>query len=122
MDEETAETLGWLPLTSLCIYIISYNLGYGTGPWLVMSEVMSKDTNTIFGPFAGSFSWSMAFLITFTFNNITDLIGIGQTFWVLGGFSVVGVLFTFFVIPETKGKSMAYIQKMLENETEKQSE
>lgn len=29
VNEEAAEDLGWLPLTSLCVYILAYPVGYG---------------------------------------------------------------------------------------------
>lgn len=64
-------------------------------------------------PFIGAINWTFAFIITLTFSPIADIITIGPTFWIFSGVSFVGILFTFFVIPETKGKSMAEIQKML---------
>lgn len=37
----------------------------------------------------------------------------GQTFWIFGAGSVLGILFTFFVVPETKGKSLVEIEEIL---------
>lgn len=115
-DPETAQNIGWLPLTSLCIYIIAFALGFGPLPWLIMSEVMPKDLNTIASPITAAFNWSLAFLITATFNTISDGIGIGQTFWIFAALSLLGTIFVFLVVPETKGKSMADIQRMLSGE------
>jgi MFS family permease len=30
---ELADSIGWLPLTSLCIYLIFFAIGYGPIPW-----------------------------------------------------------------------------------------
>ena len=37
------------------------------------------------------------------------------TFWLYGGVCLIGAVFTFFCVPETKGKSIEEIQKMFAN-------
>lgn len=115
-NQELAETLGWLPLTSLCIYLIAFAIGYGPVPWLMLSEIYSKEYNAIASPITGSFNWLLAFIITVTFGSISTAIGIGQTFWIFAGLSVLGTIFTFLLVPETKGKSMNDIQRILNGE------
>jgi len=116
VDEEAAESLGWLPLTSLCIYNIAYPFGFGGVPWLVVSEVAPKNMKAFCGPIIGFFTWGTAFLVTLSFNNITELFGTGETFWIFASASVVGVFFTYFVVPETKGKTLAEIEFSLNKE------
>lgn len=113
---EIAETLGWLPLTSLCVYLIAFAIGYGPVPWLMLSEIYSTEYNAFASPITGAFNWTLAFIITVTFGSISNAIGIGQTFWIFAGLSVLGTIFTFLFVPETKGKSMADIQRMLNGE------
>ena len=113
VDEEAAESLGWLPLTSLCIYILAFPCGYGGIPWLVTSEVAPKKMKAFCGPIVGFFCWSFAFLITLSFTNITESFGSGPTFWIFAIGSVVGAFFTYFVVPETKGKTLAEIELSL---------
>lgn len=113
VESDKTDSLGWLPLTSLCIYLVAYSVGYGPLPWLLMSEVYSKDCNAIASPITGFFAWALAFTVTSTFGYISDAIGIGQTFWVFAGLSFIGIFFSIFVVIETKAKSMAEIQKLL---------
>lgn len=40
-------------------------------------------------------------------------LGRGGTFWLFSGLSIVGTVFVFFVVPETKGKSLNEIQAIL---------
>lgn len=94
----------------------SFALGFGPIPWIMSSEVYSKDISAISSPVAGAFNWTLAFLITKYFNTISNSIGIGQTFWIFTGLSLLGTAFVVFVVPETKGKSMAEIQRMLTGE------
>lgn len=113
---ESAESLGWLPLTSLCVYLIAFALGYGPVPWLMLSEIYSSEYNAIASPITGAFNWGLAFVITLSFGSISDAIGIGETFWIFAGLSVIGTIFTFMFVPETKGRSMNDIQRMLNGE------
>lgn len=113
LDAELAETLGWLPLTSLSIFIIAFALGFGPIPWLMVSELYSKDINYIASPVTGFINPCLTFLVSSTFTMLTESIGVGQTFWIYAGCSFVGIFYVFFLVPETKGKSLAEIQSML---------
>lgn len=110
------DDLSWLPITSLCIYLVTYAFGYGPLPWLLISEIYSKDYNAIASALNGFFSWILAFIVTASFGSISDVIGIGQTFWMFAGLSFIGIFFTYFVVIETKAKSMADIQRLLAGE------
>ena len=115
-NSKAASDLGWLPLSSLCLYIIAFALGFGPIPWLMLSEVYSKEVNGIASPLSGALNWSLAFFITATFGTISAGIGIGSTFWIFAGLSVIGSIFVFLIVPETKGKSMLEIQRTLAGE------
>lgn len=105
------ENLVWLPLTSLCIFLVAFSIGYGPIPWLMLSEIYSKDYNAIASPISAAFNWMLAFTITATFGYLTDAIGTGPTFWMFAGLSFVGILFNIFVVIETKAKTIAEIQR-----------
>lgn len=112
-DPATAKSIGWLPLTSLCVYLVFFAIGYGPVPWLMLSEIYSKEYNAVASPITAAFNWTLAFIITCTFGSISSALGIGQTFWIFAACSALGTTFTFLVVPETKGKSMNEIQSML---------
>lgn len=75
----------------------------------MLGELFAADIKGIAGSAAGTFNWILAFVVTKTFSNILTAIGIGPTFWLLSVFSVLGTVFVFFVVPETKGKSLLEI-------------
>ncbi|XP_055693278.1 facilitated trehalose transporter Tret1-like isoform X3 [Lutzomyia longipalpis] len=112
-DPTQTENLGWLPIVSLCIFIVMFSFGFGPVPWLMMGELFASDVKGFAGPIAGTTNWLLAFVITKTFVNLKDAIGAGETFWLFSGFSIVGLVFVFFLVPETKGKSLTEIQELL---------
>lgn len=110
--------ISWLPVTSLCVFIVAFSIGFGPVPWLMIGELFASDLKIIAAPIAGMFNWLLAFVITKTFVNLTTFMGNGETFWLFSGLSILGTIFVFFVCPETKGKSLFEIQKMLAGEKE----
>ena len=54
-----------------------------------------------------------AFVITKTFVDIVAALGQGGAFWLFSGLSFLGTIFVFFIVPETKGKSLIEIQAIL---------
>lgn len=112
-NDEMAKKIGWLPLTSLCIYIFAFSVGFAPVPWILASEVYSKEMSPIASPLSGALSWGLAFVLTVTFNSISEVIGLGQSFWIFAGVTALGIIFVIFVVPETKGKSMREIQLIL---------
>jgi Sugar (and other) transporter len=104
----------------------------------MMGELFASDVKGIAAPLCGTLNWllgesfdinygnisysfdffSVAFVITKTFTNLNELLGQGQTFWLFSGLSILGTVFVFFIVPETKGKSLNEIQKMLSGESD----
>lgn len=112
-NEDSVENLGWLPVASLCIFMIMFSIGYGPVPWLMMGELFATDIKGFAGSIAGTTNWVLAFIVTKTFKNLNDGLGNGGTFWLFAGVTLVGVIFVFLAVPETKGKSLNEIQQEL---------
>ncbi|XP_037933161.1 facilitated trehalose transporter Tret1 [Teleopsis dalmanni] len=112
-DVESVSSLGWLPVCSLCAFIIMFSIGYGPVPWLMMGELFATDIKGVAGSLAGTTNWVLAFIVTKFFVNLKQAMGNGETFWLFAGITVVGIFFVFFFVPETKGKSLQEIQDIL---------
>uniref|UniRef100_A0A1A9WSP4 Major facilitator superfamily (MFS) profile domain-containing protein n=1 Tax=Glossina brevipalpis TaxID=37001 RepID=A0A1A9WSP4_9MUSC len=113
-DNQSVTNLGWLPVSALCVFIIMFSIGFGPVPWLMMGELFASDVKGVAGSIAGTSNWVLAFIVTKTFVNMKEALGSGQTFWLFAGITVVGAIFVFLLVPETKGKSLNEIQKILE--------
>lgn len=59
-----AETISWLPILSLVLFILTYCWGLGPLPWAVMSELFPIEVKAIASPIATAFCWILSFLIT----------------------------------------------------------
>ncbi|XP_054258655.1 facilitated trehalose transporter Tret1-like [Macrosteles quadrilineatus] len=105
-----------IPLASVGLFIIIFSLGFGPIPWMMTGELFSSD---IKGPCTGmavGLNWFLAFLVTKLFGPLKTLLGSGITFGMFGVICGVGVVFVLLLVPETKGKSLDEIQRMLGEE------
>lgn len=121
-DSSIVLAIGWLPLVALSLFIIAFSLGFGPIPWMMAGELCMIDIKAFVGSTAGTFNWLLSFTVTSTFNSLNQAIGAGQVFWMFAGIMLVGFVFIFFVVPETKGKSVDEIQLMLGAEVPQRNE
>ena len=50
---DLANGIGFLPLSSLCLYIFAFSIGFGPIPWLMMSEIFSPEVKGITSSISG---------------------------------------------------------------------
>ncbi|CAL8101448.1 unnamed protein product [Orchesella dallaii] len=109
---ETAENLGWLPLLSLVMYMVTYCCGVGPLPWTLMGDLCPPHIKGIASAMTTSTNWGLGFLVTFTFQGIVDAIQGYGAFWIFSGICALGAAFAAFVLPETKGKTVEEIMRL----------
>jgi len=107
---DTAATMGWLPLTSLLLYVFFNELGYGPIPWLLSGELIPLAVRTLGNGVAVTAYSLFAFVISLTFPLLTNLLSQYTTFWLYAAFSLLGLLLAW-KLPETKGKSLEEIEE-----------
>lgn len=106
-----ASFLAFIPLGSLVLYMVSFCMGYGPVPWMLLSELFAPEIKGVASGFAILCNWVCAFVVTFSFPILNDAFGSHVTFYILGCVMGVATLFVHFVVPETRGKTLAQIQE-----------
>ncbi|KAL7644384.1 UNVERIFIED_CONTAM: hypothetical protein RMT77_005214 [Armadillidium vulgare] len=108
-NPSVAENVSWLPLASLIIYILAFNVGFGPIPWLMAGELFSPEIKDLCISIATMFNWIFAFIVTVSFQPLQSLMYDFGVYWMYGGFCILSLLFSIFVVFETKGKTLAEI-------------
>ncbi|XP_062129246.1 facilitated trehalose transporter Tret1-2 homolog [Drosophila sulfurigaster albostrigata] len=128
-DPSSVESLGWLPITSILLFIVFFSIGFGPVPWLLMAELFTDDVKSVAGSIAGTSNWFSAFLVTKLFPLLKNAIGSAPTFWIFTVIAIIAIFYCMFFVPETKGKTLIEIQHILaggklppKNETETETE
>ncbi|XP_063236592.1 facilitated trehalose transporter Tret1-2 homolog [Bacillus rossius redtenbacheri] len=107
---EGAGPAGWLPLACLCVCMVAYSLGLGPLPWLMMAELAPVEHKGLISSLAVFVNWVLVFAVTFAFNGLVALLGAAATYGGICAACLMGTLFVYLVVPETRGKSREEIQ------------
>ncbi|KAF7270697.1 hypothetical protein GWI33_016365 [Rhynchophorus ferrugineus] len=114
LNEFNVEPVFWLPITCLIVYMLVFSFGLGPLPWTVMSEIFPSNVKGIASALSSTTAFVTSCLVTFLFPILSEILGMAGSFWMFAVFCLLGYFFVFFVLFETKGKSLAEIQRILQ--------
>ncbi|KAH9758739.1 Sugar transporter ERD6-like 6 [Citrus sinensis] len=92
--------------------VVTFSLGMGPIPWVIMSEILPINIKGLAGSVATLANWLTVWLITMTANLLLNWSG-GGTFAIYTVVSAFTVAFVSIWVPETKGKTLEEIQRSL---------
>ncbi|ORE12020.1 general substrate transporter [Rhizopus microsporus var. microsporus] len=97
-----------LLVASVFCYVASFAIGIGPVPWMITSELTPIYASSAVGSVCTAMNWAMNFLIGQVFPVIFAAIA-GWSFLIFAIICAIAFLFTFFCLPETKGRSIEEI-------------
>lgn len=112
-DGKDVSSISFLPLLSVIFFIVMFSLGYGPIPWMMVGELFAPEVKGSATGIAVALNWISAFIVTLCFVFLVKNLGSAATFWIFSVICFVGTLFTFVLVPETKGKTLNQIQREL---------
>lgn len=94
-------------ISVICIitYVGGFSIGMGPIPWNMLSELYPNDVRGLCQGAITAVNWLCTFIIALSFPSLSDLLK-EYTFVPFAIFIWVAIVFAFFFVPETKGKSM----------------
>jgi MFS transporter, SP family, galactose:H+ symporter len=107
----TGGFLGTLTVISLMIYIAAFATGMGPVFWLLISEIYPLNVRGTAMSLATVANWTANFLVAVTFLSFVNVLTQGGTFLLYAVVGVLAWIFTYRLVPETKGKTLEEIQK-----------
>lgn len=103
--ETTLDSVGWLPLVSLIVYIFFFSIGFGPLAWSINAEIFPREAKGLGSSIATSFNWLCSFFVTQFQADLIDEITSYGVYFMYSAVCAVGVAFVILILPETKGKS-----------------
>ncbi len=103
-------THGWLVVTCLFAFMVFNSGGIQVIGWLVGAEVYPMGIREKATSLHAAVLWGSNLLLTATALSLVNVLGIGGAMWFYALLNLLGFLFIYFVVPETKGRSLEEIE------------
>jgi len=94
----------------LVIYVACFAFGLGPIFWLMISEIYPLKVRGAAMSVATVANWATNLVVAVTFLTLVEVLGRPETFWLYGMIAVVAWVFFYFLVPETKGKTLEQIE------------
>ncbi|KAK6644733.1 hypothetical protein RUM43_001002 [Polyplax serrata] len=111
ISEETIHTLGWIPATSLLLYIVTSTIGFLTLPWAMIGEVFPPEVRGFAAGLTTCMAYIFNFIVVKVYPDMVDAMTEYGVFFFYGSFSLLGTIFVIAFLPETQGKTLAEIEE-----------
>lgn len=103
--------VSWLPFACLMVYFFTSTLGFITMPFALAAECFPAEIKGTVTGVITCFAYLFNFIVVKIYPSLIVGIGAFGTFMFYGLFSAAGTLFVYFLLPETKGKTLAEIEE-----------
>ncbi|XP_041973306.1 plastidic glucose transporter 4-like [Aricia agestis] len=104
----------WLPVFILSLVLFLYNVGLGSVPFVLISELFSMNVRSFASSFLISWMWLSNFLLLRYFGSLAFALGLHATYYICASITLLGAGYIYYILPETKGKSQDQINEALE--------
>jgi len=102
--------LAWIAVICLMGYVASFAISLGPIFWLLIAEIYPLRIRGLAEGTAATFNWASNLVVSLTFLTLVEKLGASSTFLLYASFSVTSWLFAYYLVPETKGRTLEEIE------------
>lgn len=103
----------FLAIAMLLVFVVGFAFSAGPLVWTLCSEIQPLKGRDFGIGVSTVTNWIFTAIVGGTFLTLLNSIGSANTFWLYAAFNAVFLLFTFALVPETKGVSLEQIERKL---------
>ncbi|MDF9794914.1 sugar porter (SP) family MFS transporter [Catalinimonas alkaloidigena] len=113
---------GFLIVLLVLANVMFYSITLAPLLWVVLSEIFPNRIRGAAMSIAAFAHWLGNFTLTFSFPTIKENLGWANNFWLYGVICAIGFVVLYYILPETKGKSLEEIEHELIDGSPKKEE
>ena len=102
-----------LILIGILGFVAAFAISLGPVMWVLFSELFPNRIRGLAISFVGLINSGVSFIVQLVFPWEMSTLGSSTTFMIYGVFALLGLIFVVMKVPETKGKSLEELEKML---------
>lgn len=106
----TSGAAGLLATVCLGLYIASFAISLGPIFWLMISEIYPLNMRGSAMSIAALCNWGSNFIVALIFPVLLATFGGAGSFWLFAVLGIVAWIFVYFMVPETKGRTLEEIE------------
>lgn len=103
--------LARVAVVTLMAYVASFAISLGPIFWLLISEIYPLKIRGLAEGTAAASNWAANLLVSLTFLTLVQALGPTRTFWLYALFGVGAWIFAYYLVPETKGRTLEQIER-----------
>lgn len=107
--------MSFLCIGAILVFVAFFEIGPGPIPWFIVAELFSQGPRPAAMAVAGCSNWTSNFLVGLLFPSAAKYLG-PYVFIVFTGFLVIFLVFTYFKVPETRGRTFEDITRGFEGQ------
>ena len=104
-------TLAWVAVVTLMAYVASFAISLGPIFWLLIVEIYPLRVRGLASGTAATTNWISNLLVSLTFLSLLQVLGASLTFWTYGMLAIAAWFFCYYLVPETKGRTLEEIEQ-----------
>ncbi|KAI8432921.1 hypothetical protein MSG28_013831 [Choristoneura fumiferana] len=112
--EEVKDKSIWPTVILLSMLVFLYNIGLGSVPYVLISELFSPRIRTLASSLLISWMWLSSFFTLRYFGTLATAIGLHGTFYFGASITFLISWYIYLIIPETRGKNQKQIDELLD--------
>jgi sugar porter (SP) family MFS transporter len=102
---------GRFAVVTIMAYVAFFAISLGPIFWLLIAEIYPLQIRGQAEGTAAATNWVFNLVVSITFLTLVERIGPAHTFWLYGALAVASWLFSYFLVPETKGRTLEEIER-----------
>ncbi len=104
-------SLATVAVICMMLYVASFAISLGPIFWLLIAEIYPLPVRSSAEGLSATFNWGANLLVSLTFLTLLQLMGASRTFWLYGIFAIGAWIFSYYLVPETKGRTLEEIEE-----------
>ncbi|XP_008319988.1 solute carrier family 2, facilitated glucose transporter member 4 [Cynoglossus semilaevis] len=105
---DSVPSMSYISMLAIFGFVAFFEVGPGPIPWFFVAELFSQGPRPAAMAVAGCSNWTANFIIGMCFQYVADLCG-PYVFLIFAALLLIFLIFTFFQVPETRGKTFDQI-------------
>ncbi|CAK1595951.1 unnamed protein product [Parnassius mnemosyne] len=116
IDHNSLSPYGILTFIGIILSAIISNLGFNSIVGIIPAEIFPLNVKAVAMTSLNILGGIMGFVVGRGYQVIKDLLGLSGVFWIFALVTFGGATFSYFLVPETRGKSLHEIKIMLQGD------